>query len=270
MGIFPQRCYAIYEDGKGVKNMRDLLKGHRALITGANRGIGKAILEKFAAERCDIWAHCRNESLDFAEECHDIAERYNVEIMPIYFDLRDWNVMKQKVKAIMQTKQIPDILVNNAGIMETTPFLMTTEKSLREQMEVNFMSMYVLTQSISRLMLRFHRGSIVNMASFQGEAGAAGKSAYGASKAAVRVLTESVSEELAGLGIRVNAIAPGVINTDMTRNYDEKVINNAVSMTDIGRIGQPEEIANVALFLASDLSSYMTGQVIRVDGGLKM
>lgn len=250
--------------------MGELLKGRRAVITGSNRGIGKAILEKFVAEGCDIWAHARKESSDFVAGCQELARRYGVEVAPIFFDITDRPAVKERVKEIMKSKKIPDILVNNAGVMATAPFFMTSEETLRSQLDVNFVSMYALTQSIARLMLRGHGGSIINLASFQGESGAAGKSAYGASKAAVRAFTESVSEELASQGIRVNAIAPGVINTDMTKELDEDVIKTAVSMTDIGRIGEPEEIAKAAVFLASDLSSYVTGQVIRVDGGMRI
>ena len=250
--------------------MSELLKGHRALVTGCNRGIGRAILEAYVSEGCDVWAHCRKENTEFMMMCQGLADKYGVEVTPVFFDLTDREVVKEKVKEIMKSKLIPDILVNNAGIMATAPFFMTTEETVHSQLDVNFVSMYMLTQSISRLMLRNHGGSIINMASFQGESGAAGKSAYGASKAAVRAFTESASEELAKQGIRVNAIAPGVINTDMTKELNEEIIQQAVSLADMGRIGNPEEIAKVAVFLASDLSSYVTGQVIRVDGGLKM
>ncbi|MDR1481590.1 MAG: SDR family oxidoreductase [Synergistaceae bacterium] len=246
-----------------------LLKGKNAIITGTRRGIGRAMINTFAANGANIYAHARSDSPEFIEETRLIADRYGVEIWPVFFDMRDGAAMKAFAKRIMSERRSVDVLVNNAGITHNALFHMTPEVILREQFEVNFFSMFFLTQYISKFMSKRKSGSIINIASTAGENGNPGKSAYGASKAAVIAMTKSIAAELGEYGVRANCIAPGVTETDMLSTLPSAVLEETKNGTDLRRVGLPSEIADTALFLASDLSSYITGQVIRVDGGLK-
>ncbi|WP_035340977.1 MULTISPECIES: SDR family NAD(P)-dependent oxidoreductase [Dickeya] len=246
-----------------------LLTGKNVLITGTARGMGKAMLEAFAANGANIYAHARQETPEFASLIQSIASRYQVEIWPIYFDMTDREGMKLAVKKLMAEKKIIHALINNAGVTLNSLFQMTTEDALRNQFEVNFFSVFIFTQYISKLMVRHRNGSIINISSTAGEDGNPGKSAYGASKAAIIAMTKSIAAELGESGIRVNSIAPGVTDTDMLTTLPSVILEGAINSTDILRVGYPKEIADTAVFLASDLSAYITGQVIRVDGGLK-
>jgi 3-oxoacyl-[acyl-carrier protein] reductase len=175
--------------------------------------------------------------------------------------------MKEAVKEIMGSKQKVDVLVNSAGVIYNALFQMSKIEEVRKQLEVNYFALYQLTQYIVKLMRRNHQGSIVNLASTVGIEGNAGKSAYGASKAAVIAMTKSIAEELGTEGIRANCIAPGATNTDMLSTMPDYGIKKEIESSFLGRLGEPQDVANTAVFLASDLSSYITGQVIRVDGG---
>ncbi|MDR1472903.1 MAG: SDR family oxidoreductase [Synergistaceae bacterium] len=246
-----------------------LLKGKTAIITGTRRGIGRAVVETFAANGADIYAHARSDSPEFTEEMRSAADKYGVEIWPVFFDMTDGASMKAFVKGLMSDKREIDVLVNNAGVTHNALFNMTTEVTLREQFEVNFFSVFLLIQYISKFMVKQKSGSIINIASTAGEDGNPGKSAYGASKAAVIAMTKSIAAELGELGVRANCIAPGVTETDMLATLPSVVLEETKNSLDLRRVGLPSEIADTALFLASDLSSYITGQTIRVDGGLK-
>lgn len=246
-----------------------LLKGKNIIITGTNRGIGKAMLEEFAKHGANIWAHARKETPEFLALISDFSKKYNVEIRPLCFDLTDYDAMKEAVKGIMGNKIPVDALVNNAGITYNALFQMSSQENLRQQFEVNFFSMFIFTQYISKLMVREKKGSIVNIASTAGLDGNPGKSVYGSTKAAVIAMTRSISAELGASGIRANCIAPGITETEMLATMPEQVVNEAKQNSDLKRGGNPSEIASSAVFLASDYSSYITGQVIRVDGGLK-
>ena len=246
-----------------------LLKNKNAIITGTNRGIGRAMVEAFAANGATVWAHARKETEEFMSDMQQLAQKYQVEIRPIFFELTDYEAMKQSVKKIMSSKIPVDILVNNAGITYNALFQMSTEDNLRKQFEVNFFSVFLLTQYISKLMTRNKKGSIVNISSSAALDGNSGKSVYGASKAAVICMTNSIAAELGTSGIRANCIAPGITETDMLATMPTDVVKLAIETSDLRRGGRPSEIADTAVFLASDLSSYITGQVIRVDGGIK-
>ncbi len=246
-----------------------LMKGKNVIITGTRRGMGRAMVEVFAANGANIYAHARTEEAEHLQELAAIADKYAVSIWPVFFDMTDAVAMKQAVKQIMADKRPIDALVNNAGITLNSLFQMTTADQVRQQFEVNFFAVYFFTQYISKLMVRNKRGSIVNIASTAGEDGNPGKSAYGASKAALIALTKSIAAELGETGVRANSIAPGITDTDMLYTMPEHIIEQAKNTADLRRAGLPAEIAETALFLASDLSSYITGQVIRVDGGLK-
>ena len=243
-----------------------LLKNKTAIITGSNRGIGKAILEKFAQNGANVFAHARKQNVDFENLINELKLKYNVEITPVYFDLSNIEEIKSGIKYINSFKKPIDILVNNAGIILYKLFLMSTVEDIQNQFDVNFKALFFLTQYVSKIMLRQGNGSIINFAS-RAAYGDIGNSVYGASKASVISFTKTLSEELAPKGIRVNAIAPGIIKTDMIASLSEEALEKNISQIHLRRLGDPYEVANAVLFLASDLSSYITGSVIRVDGG---
>jgi 3-oxoacyl-[acyl-carrier protein] reductase len=247
-----------------------LLHEKTAIITGTNRGIGLAALEAFAANGAKIYAHARRETPDFLNLINDISRMYGTEIWPVCFDLTDYETMKQKMKEIAASKRQIDILVNNAGVIsDNSSFLMTSIDKMKSVFEVNFFAQMALTQYAVRLMTR-HKGvgrSIVNVASVAAIDGEA-QIEYSASKAAVIGATRKLAIELNGYNIRVNAVAPGITDTDMASAMEEGLMKRMVEKTVMNRKAQPGEISGTILFLASDLSSYMTGQVLRVDGGM--
>jgi 3-oxoacyl-[acyl-carrier protein] reductase len=248
-----------------------LLQGKITIVTGSNRGIGNNILARFAAEGAEIWAHARR--FNEAHEAHTraLSEKFDVSVTPVYFDFEDREEMKGAVKKIRSSGKPIDVLVNNAGVTHNALFEMTKETDLRRVMEINFFAPYFFTQYAVRLMNK-NGGSIVNISSVVGSNGHSGQSAYGASKAAMDALTKTLSQEFGGRNIRVNSIAPGMTETDMIRALSDITRANAdrevEELVPLKRFGTPEEIANAALYLASDLSTFVTGQVLRVDGGL--
>lgn len=246
-----------------------LLKDKNVILTGCAGGIGKASLEVLAKNGANIWACVRKPSEDFSGFVESIQLKYDVEIMPLYFDFQDENQMKAAVKEVRASKKNVDGLVNNAGITYNALFQMTTAANLREVFEVNFFSQFIFTQYIVKFMTRQKSGVIVNIASSAALDGNAGRSAYGASKAAVLCMSKAMAEELAEYNIRVNTIAPGITETNMVgASMTEEVVEETVQQTKLKRSGQPSEIAEAIVFLLSDLSSYVTGQTLRVDGGL--
>ncbi len=246
-----------------------LIKGMTAVITGCNRGIGKALLEVFAKNGANVWACVRKPNVDFIEYVEGVVAETGVKIRPVYFDLQDAEQIKEGVKTIRSAKEPIDILVNNAGVIHTSLFQMTPIDKMREMFELNLFSQMLLTQQISKIMMRQKSGSIINLSSSAAIEANEGRTAYAASKSALITSTQVLSKELAGSGIRVNAIAPGLTQTDMmVESTPEDILAKTLQRISMKRVGKPEEIANIALFLASDLSSYMTGQVLRVDGGM--
>ena len=244
-----------------------LLKNKNVIITGTNRGIGKAILEKCAINGANIWAHTRKETPEFDSMIQEVSEKNNVEIRPLYFDLTDYSTMRVAVKKIHASKIPVDALINNAGITYNALFQMSTEENLRQQFEVNFFAPFLFTQYISKIMIKFKGGNIVNIASTAGADGNSGKSVYGASKAALITMTKAIAAELGEYNIRANCISPGMTSTDMLNTIPSEVIRNQNKIADIPRSGVPSEIAAAAVFLASEMSSYITGQVIHPNGG---
>jgi 3-oxoacyl-[acyl-carrier protein] reductase len=246
-----------------------ILSGKNAFVTGTNRGIGAAILDVFAANGANVFAHARRETDEFLSNAREIADRRGVEIWPVFFDLTDHGAMKLAIKEIMSSKRQIDILVNNAGIApDSASFLMTPVEKIKDVFEVNFFAQIALTQYITRLMTRGKSGSIVNVASVAGLDGGPAQLEYAASKAAIIGAAKHLAIELADFNIRVNSVAPGPAETAMTDKMEETLMARTLARTTMGRMARTEEIANVVLFLASDLSSYMTGQTIRVDGGM--
>ncbi len=245
-----------------------LLQNKTAIITGSNRGIGKAVLETFAENGADIFACVRKETDEFSNVTARLAEKTGVFITPVYFDLAESEQVKSGIKSILSSKKQIDILVNNAGVASGSFFQMTSLKDLKQVFEINFFSQILFTQGISRYMTRFKTGSIINIASTAGLIGDAGMTSYGSSKAALMFATKTMATELGEMNIRVNAIAPSITKTDMFDQMEEKARSKLIDASALKRPAEAVEVANVALFLASDLSSYVTGQVLRVDGGL--
>lgn len=245
-----------------------LLQGKVAVVTGANRGIGKAILEVFASNGADVFACARSESEIFLKTIEKLENDNKVIIKPVYFDLQDEEQVKNAARFIIGEKRPIDILVNNAGVASGSFFQMTKMQDASEVMKINFFSQILFSQNISRYMAKRKSGSIINVGSTAGLIGDIGTISYGASKAALMYATKTMAAELGRQNIRVNAIAPNITKTDMFDQMDEKARAKAIESTALGRAAEVNEIANVVLFLASDLASYVTAQVIRVDGGL--
>ncbi len=245
-----------------------MLKNKTALITGTSRGLGKSFVEEFAKNGANIIAHAREETPEFMQMISAVSQKYGVSIMPMFFDMTNADAMKNEVHKIIANKMPVDILVNNAGVTDNVLFQMSSETMLRNEFEVNVFSLFLLTQYISKIMVRQKSGNIINVSSISGLRGDIGRSVYGMTKAAVASLTQSLAAELGKSGIRVNAVAPGFIQTDMMSYMNQDVINKNIELSKLGRIGQPDEVAKTVVFLASDASSYMTGEIIKVTGGL--
>ncbi len=245
-----------------------LLNGKLAVVTGANRGIGRSITETFAENRCDIFACMREVTLETKKWLKSLENKFNIVITPIELDLSDEDSIKNSIKQIFSISKRIDILVNNAGIASGGLFQMTPISELRKVFEINFFSQILFTQGIAKIMIRNKSGSIINLSSSAAFIADPGTLSYGSSKSALIRATESMAMELGTLNIRVNAIAPGVTKTDMFDQMSKDARDKLINSSSLKRPAEPKDIANVALFLASELSSFVTGQVIRADGGI--
>ena len=245
-----------------------LLEGKTAVITGCNRGIGRAVLDRMSAEGASVFAVVRKETPEFAEYCASLAEERGADIQIVCADFEEEDQVAAAAKSILKTKRRIDVLVNNVGIAFPQRMLaMTRMDEVRRSFQVNVFSGMLFTQLISKSMMRSRQGSVIFLASSAAFDGGANIE-YSAGKAAVLGETRRLAVELGGFGIRVNAIAPGLTDTDMGAITSEEVMAAALSRNIMKRMGKPEEIADAAVFLASDLSRFMTGQTLRVDGGL--
>lgn len=248
-----------------------MLTNKTALITGSNRGIGFSILENFAKEGCNIYAHSRRENVEFKMRTKEIALKYGVEINHIYFDLNDKVAMRSEILSIVKTKIPIDILVNSAGIIHSGLFQMTPINDIRKVLDVNLFGMLEVTQLVCKYMMRSKRGSIINISSVAGIDLSSGNCAYGLSKAAVIAFSKTLSSELSSYGIRVNVVAPSLTDTDMGHTNQAKKERQILSKKSdhFVRMAKPSEIADLISFLASDKSAFINGEVIRIDGGNK-
>ncbi len=246
-----------------------VLKNKNAVITGCLQGIGKSTLEQFALNGANIWACALEFDSEFESFCQKLSIENNVWIKPIYFDLLNQDQIKAAVKNISGDKIPIDILVNIAGMTKDALAHMVTMEQIKLIFEINFFSQIYLTQFITKIMVRQGYGSVINTSSISAIDGSYGQLSYSSSKAALIGATKTLSKELASKGVRVNAIAPGVIATDMNKIVPENIIADNISKMKIKRLGEADEVAKTILFLASDLSNYITGQIIRIDGGIK-
>lgn len=230
------------------------------LVTGCNRGIGKAIALTLANAGGIVYANARREdSIDYFCETSG-------KIIPVYFDVTDTDAAKKAIMRIKKEQGRLDVLVNNAGVMKDALIGMVTHDQIEKIFATNVFAVMEMIQLATKLMGRQNSGSIVNMASIVGVNGNAGQLVYSASKGAVIALTKTASKELAPKNIRVNAIAPGMIDTDMFRSIGTDHMQERIDLIGMKRLGTPEDVAKACLFLASDLSTYITGQILGVDG----
>lgn len=244
-----------------------MLKGKTALITGTNRGIGKAMVEEFAKNGADVIAHARKETPEFMRMIADVSQKYGISVTPVFFDMTDAEAMKNAVRKIIADKTPVDILVNNAGVAHGGLFQMTAMSKIREVFEINLFSHMTLTQLLLRYMIKRGGGSIINVASISGMDLLEGNCAYGVSKAALIAFTKTLAAECGANGVRVNAVSPGLTDTDMGDQMKPENGNKMVEVCAMKRKARPEEIAKVAVFLASEEASFVNGQILRVDGG---
>ena len=244
-----------------------LLASKTAIITGAARGIGKQIALAFAREGANI-AFTDLELNEAAQATRDEIAALGVKVQFYASNAADFNEAHKVVEQVAADFGSVDILVNNAGITRDTLLMRMTEAQWDQVIQVNLKSAFNFTHAVTPVMMRQRSGSIISLSSVVGINGNAGQANYAASKAGIIALTKSVAKELGGRGVRANAIAPGFILTDMTKALPEETLKQFVSLIPLRRGGEPEEVAKVALFLASDLSSYVSGQVIQVNGAM--
>ncbi|MBK6835749.1 MAG: 3-oxoacyl-[acyl-carrier-protein] reductase [Bacteroidetes bacterium] len=244
-----------------------LLQGKTALITGASRGIGKGIAVKFAEQGANI-AFTFLSSVEKAKALEAELAAYGIKAKGYQSDAADFKAADELVNSVVADFGTIDILVNNAGITRDTLLMRMSEQQWDEVINANLKSVFNLTKAVQRPMLKARSGSIINMSSVVGVKGNAGQSNYSASKAGIIGFTKSVALELGSRNIRSNAIAPGFIETEMTGALDEKVVQGWRDSIPLKRGGTSEDVANLTLFLASDMSAYITGQCINVCGGM--
>jgi 3-oxoacyl-[acyl-carrier protein] reductase len=240
------------------------LEGKKVLITGALRGIGKSIADLFIAEGAEIWG------LDYKTP-EDLSSRVDAakgKLHWIEVDLSVLDTIDAKIEAAVKESDGFDILINNAGITKDNLSFRMSLEEWQKVLDINLSAAFIVARTVARDMIRKRKGSIVNMASVVGVHGNAGQSNYSASKAGLIGVTKCLAHETASRGVRVNAVAPGYIATDMTAGLPDKVKDAFIERVPLKRMGTSEDVATATLFLASDDSSYITGQVLSVDGGM--
>ena len=245
----------------------NLLKGKNVIITGGSRGIGRGIAEKFAEQGANIAFTCIKMS-DSSLELAKNLEKIGVKAKAYESDASDFDAAIKLAEDVLNDFGSIDVLVNNAGITKDNLLMRMSEEDFNDVMKINMNSVFNNTKAVLRQMLKQRSGSIINLSSVVGVKGNAGQSNYSSSKAGIIGFTKSVALELGSRNIRCNAIAPGFIETEMTKALSNDQVNDWAESIPLKRTGQVEDIANTSLFLASDMSSYITGQVINVCGGM--
>ena len=244
-----------------------LLEGKNAIITGGSRGIGKGIAQVFAQHGANV-AFTYNSSSQSAEELAKELEATGVKAKAYQSNAASFTEAQELVNQVAEDFGSIDILVNNAGITKDNLLMRMSEEDFDKVIEVNLKSIFNMTKAVQRTMLKQRYGSIINMSSVVGVTGNAGQANYAASKAGIIGFSKSMAQELGSRNIRTNVIAPGFIETEMTEKLDEKTVQGWRDSIPLKRGGSPEDIANACVYLGSDLSSYVTGQVLHVDGGM--
>ncbi len=244
-----------------------LLKNKKALVTGSSRGIGRGIVEAFIKNGCEVWGLCSKESAGKAE-LESLAKENGVAFHEIYADVGNAEQVTEVVKAALSEAGGFDVLVNNAGITRDGLSFRMKKTDWDDVLRINLTAAFLICQIVSNDMIRKRAGSIINMSSIVGIHGNGGQVNYAASKGGLIAYSKSLAAEVGGRGVRVNCIAPGFIETDMTNVLKEELKQAMVEKIPLKRPGKAEDVANTALYLASDLSSYVTAQVIGVDGGM--
>ncbi len=244
-----------------------LLENKIALITGASRGIGKGIALVFAKHGANV-AFTYNASTEAAIELEKELQSFGVKAKGYQSDASKYNQAHQLVEDVLKDFGSIDILINNAGITKDNLLMRISEEDFDKVIEVNLKSVFNLTKAVIKPMMKQRSGSIINMSSVVGVKGNAGQTNYAASKAGILGFTKSVALELGSRNIRCNAVAPGFIETEMTAKLDENTVKGWRDAIPLKRGGTPEDVANTCVFLASEMSAYITGQTINVDGGM--
>ncbi|MFZ9045926.1 MAG: 3-oxoacyl-[acyl-carrier-protein] reductase [Cyclobacteriaceae bacterium] len=244
-----------------------LLEGKVALITGASKGIGRAIAQVYAKEGASV-AFTYLSSVEKGEALVSELEKEGIKAKGYRSDASDFNAAQELISSVIEDFGQLDILINNAGITRDNLLMRMSEDQWDEIMNINLKSCFNTVKAIARPFMKQRSGSIINMSSVVGVKGNAGQGNYAASKAGIIGFTKSIALELGSRGIRSNVIAPGFIETEMTAALDEKTVQSWRDAIPLKRGGQPEDVANACVFLGSDMSSYISGQVIQVDGGM--
>jgi 3-oxoacyl-[acyl-carrier protein] reductase len=244
-----------------------LLEGKNAIITGGSRGIGKGIAQVFAKHGANV-AFTYSSSVNAANELEKELGGLGVKAKGYQSNAANFEEAQELVKKVAEDFGKIDILINNAGITKDNLLMRMTEEDFDSVIEVNLKSVFNMTKAIQRIMLKQRSGSIINMSSVVGVKGNAGQANYAASKAGIIGFSKSMALELGSRNIRTNVIAPGFIETEMTGKLDEKTVQGWRDSIPLKRGGTPEDIANACVFLGSDLSSYITGQVLHINGGM--
>ena len=240
-----------------------------ACITGAAGGMGRAVATELAKRHADLILCDLQESENFTVFIEGLKAEYGVQVYPFYFNLEDEESIKEGLKAIKVLKIKIDILVNNAGMPHLAILPFTKMSDVKEVFQVNYFAQLQITQSLLGIIKKNENSSIINLSSIAGIDGDIGNSVYGATKASMALFTKVLSKELTSSHIRVNAVAPGLTNTNFATMMGQKAIESMEQISTMGRLGNPQEIANTIVFLASDEASFINGQIIRIDGGLK-
>ncbi len=262
-------CYSLAELLLLIKEIykMKLLEGKNAIITGGSRGIGKGIAQIFAKHGANV-AFTYASSVEAANELEKELSSLGVKAKGYKSNAANYNECEELIKNVAGDFGAIDILINNAGITKDNLLMRMSEEDFDQVIEVNLKSVFNMTKAVQRTMLKQRNGSIINMSSVVGVKGNAGQANYAASKAGIIGFSKSMALELGSRNIRTNVIAPGFIETEMTGKLDEKTVEGWRESIPLKRGGTPEDIANACVFLASDLSSYITGQVIQVNGGM--
>lgn len=245
------------------------LKNKTAIVTGSSRGIGKKIAEALAKEGVNIVVTATN--IDKASQvAEELKSSYNIETLALQHDAKSSESCKEVIAKTIEKFNSIDILVNNAGITKDMLVIQMDDSAWNDVISTNLSGAFYMSREAAKTMLRARKGKIINISSVIGKMGNAGQVNYSAAKAGIIGITKSMAKEFASRNICVNAIAPGFIQTDMTDVLPEDTVKGIMSITPLKRLGTPEDVANLVLFLSSDMSSYITGEVIAVDGGMSM